>query len=139
MVMKAGAFAHHTACPILAPLTSQELYICPKPMTETRENPVKFPFARLDEMDIGVVFPKTMLLQALPKGFRTREIDTGTSLWVQTSYGSDGGKNLHVVRKFSINQPFVDKKGYPKLRDMLRRYEAQKDTLITLELPKLVD
>jgi hypothetical protein len=139
MVMKAGAFAHHTSCPILAPLTSQELYICPKPMTETRENPVKFPFARLDEMDIGVVFPKTMLLQALPKGFRTREIDTGTSLGVQTSYGSDGGKNLHVVRKFSINQPFVDKKGYPKLRDMLRRYEAQKDTLITLELPKLVD
>jgi hypothetical protein len=137
MVMKAGAFVHHTACPILAPLTSQELEICPKPLTETRSNPVKFPFARYDEMDIKIAFPKTMLLQSLPKGFRTREIEKGTSVGVQTSYGSDGGKNLHVIRKFSINKPFVDMEGYPKLRDMIRRYEAQKDTLVTLELPKV--
>jgi hypothetical protein len=138
MVMKAGAFIHHTACPVLGS-SGDSTRICPKPMTETRDNPVKFPFKRYDEMDISITFPKTMLLQALPKGFRTREIDKGTSVGLQTSYGSDGGNNLHVVRKFSVNEPLVDQKGYPKLRDMIRRYESQKDTLITLELPKLTD
>lgn len=139
MVLKAGAFIHHTGCPIYNVNTAAQFYVCPKPATEKRANPVKFPFKRMDEMDISISFPKTMLLQALPKGFRTREITKGTSVGLQTSYGSEGGKNLHVIRKFSINQPFIDQKGYPKLRDMIRRYEAQKDTLVTLELPKLVD
>ena len=137
MVLKAGAFVHHTVCPILGALSATPTYICPKPMTESRDNPVKFPFRRYDEMDIKISFPKTMLLQALPKGFRTRDIEKGTSLGLQTSYGSEGGKNLHVVRKYSVNEPYVDLKGYPKLRDMIRRYEAQKDTLVTLELPKV--
>ncbi len=137
MVMKAGAFIHYTACPRLTGRFGRYLYVCPKPMTETRENPVEFPFKRYDEMNIKVTFPKGFLLQALPKGFRTRQIEKGTSLGVQTSYGTDGGKDLIVQRKFSVNDPFVSLKGYPKLRDMIRRYEAQKDTLLTLELPKM--
>lgn len=137
LVFKAGAFIHFTACPVLKDSLGADIYICPKPITETRDNPVEFPFRRYDEMNIKVSFPKGFLLQALPKGFRTRQIEKGTSLGVQTSYGSDGGKDLVVLRKFSVNDPFVDLKGYPPLRDMIRRYEAQKDTLITLELPKM--
>jgi hypothetical protein len=137
MVLKAGAFIHHTPCPNLRDRSGSLYSLCPKPMTEARNNPIKFPFKRQDEMSINISFPKTMLLQALPKGFRTREIEKGTSVGVRTSYGSDGGKNLNVLRKFSVNQPFIEQKGYAKLRDMMRRYEAQKDTLITLELPKV--
>jgi hypothetical protein len=139
MVLKAGAFIHHTPCPTLVDRSGSRFYLCPKPMSEKRHNPIKFPFKRLDDMKISITFPKTMLLQALPKGFRTREIEKGTSVGVRTSFGSDGGKNLNVLRKFSVNQPFIEQKGYPELRDMLRRYEGQKDTLITLELPKMVD
>jgi len=137
IVMKVGAFIHFTACPILKDSLGADLYICPKPMTETRDNPIEFPFKRYDEMNIKVAFPKGFLLQALPKGFRTRQIEKGTSLGVQTSYGTEGRKDLVVVRKLSVNDPFVDLKGYPKLRDMIRRYESQKDTLLTLELPKM--
>jgi|GEM_PF-1870426 len=137
MVLKAGAFIHHTPCPNLVDRSGSQFSLCPKPMSEKRHNSISFPFKRLDDMKINITFPKTMLLQALPKGFRTREIEKGTSVGVRTSYGSDGGKNLNVLRKFSVNQPYIDKKGYPKLRDIFRRYEAQKDTLITLELPKM--
>ncbi len=136
MIMKVGAFAHHTACPSFTQADGYTMYVCPKPIAENRKSAVMFPFRRYDEMDIEVKFPKGFLLQALPKGFRTRKIESGTSLGVQTSYGSDGGKNLKIKRKFSINEPFVDDQGYPTLRDVIRRYEAQKDALITLDIPK---
>jgi transglutaminase superfamily protein len=139
MVFKAGAFVHHTTCPALDGTGGYYLYVCPKPLSETRNNPVQFPFRRYDEMDIGIDFPTGFLLQALPKGFRTRKLEKGTSLGVQTSYGSKEGKKLHVIRKFSVNEPFIDKDGYELLRDIMRRFEAQKDTLITLEIPGLSD
>jgi len=137
MVLKTGAFIHHTACPVLKDSRGLDLYVCPKPMTEKRFNAVRFPFLRFEEMKAQINFPPGFLLQALPKGFRTRHIAENTSVGARTSYGSDGGKNLIVLRQLSVNQPLVDKQGYPKLRDLIRRYQAQKDTLVTLELPKM--
>jgi hypothetical protein len=136
MVLKASAFVHYTACPVLTDSRGLDLYVCPYPTTEKRHNPVRFPFRRLDDMEIKLAFPAGFYLQALPKGFRTREIEAG-AVGLQTSYGSEEGKNLTVIRKFSVNELLVDEKGYPALRDLLRRYLAQKDTLLTLELPKM--
>ena len=137
MVMKLGAFVHHTACPILrTPLGDYE-YICPKPTDENRKNPVQFSFKHLEEMDVKIHFPLGFSLQALPKGFRTREIEKGTAVGVQTSYGAPDGKFLHVIRKFSTNEKLIDKAGYPNMVPLIQRYQAQKDTLITLELPKM--
>ncbi len=137
MVLKAGAFIHYTACPVLTDTRGMDLYVCPFPTTEMRSNPVRFPFRRLDDIQVKVAFPPGFYLQALPKGFRTKEIEGGTSVGVQTSYGSEEAKNLIVIRKMSVNDLFVDDKGYPVLRDLFRRYLAQRDTLLTLELPKM--
>lgn len=126
MILKLDALIHHTRCPV-----------CSYPTTAKRENPVWFPFERLDEVDVTVTFPTGFLLQALPKGFRTRHIEKGTAVGVQTSYGSDGGKNLRVLRKFSVNETTVGKNGYDALKKLIKTYLAQKDTLITLELPKM--
>jgi len=139
MVMKLGAFIDLIACPRLTHSSGNPYYICPTPTSDIRKNPVKFPFRRLDDLNISISFPKGFLLQVLPKGFRTRKIDKGTSLGIQNSYGTEGGKNLKVIRKLSVNDEYIDAKGYPKLRDMMRRFLAQKDTLITLELPKMND
>lgn len=124
-VMKLGAFVHLTSCPEL--------------VSAQRKLPIWFPFSNLEEMDIQIKLPQGFTLQALPKGFRTRQIEEDTAVGVQTSYGSPDGKSLHVIRKFSINQTSVTVDGYKNLQNMIRRYLAQKDTLITMELPKLTD
>ncbi len=129
MVAKAGAFLNLGACP---------WGICPQADTETRANPLRFPFKRLDEYDIQVALPAGFQLQALPKGFRTRDLDKGTAVGLQTSYGvSEDGKTLLVPRKLSVNERLIDLAAYANLRAMLGRFNAQKDTLLTLELPKM--
>ncbi|MBN2493329.1 MAG: DUF3857 domain-containing protein [Deltaproteobacteria bacterium] len=135
MVMKLGAFVHHMVCPVLRDRLGLYLYVCPKPMTDTRANPVQFPFKRLEEMDVKVDFPAGFQLQALPKGFSHREISTGTAVGVQNSYGAKDG-SLIVVRKLSVNERFVGDKGYAQLSKTFKRFEGQKNTLITLEIPK---
>jgi hypothetical protein len=139
MVVKTGVFLHHVACPVLKNRHGEPLEVCPKPVAETRQNPVKFLFKRLDEIDAKITFPLGYSLQTLPKSTRTKEIGKGTLLGVQTGYESADGKSIHVVRKFSINDLFVSKESYDNLRDLLRRFLAEKDTLLTLELPKLPD
>ena len=137
MLLKLSAFVHHTACPILTSPDGADEYVCPKPSEEIRKNPVRFPFLRIETMDIKVHLPVGFSLQAMPKGFRTRHIEDAEVVGVQTSYGSPDGKVLHVIRKFAVNKKLIDKKGYPKLAPMIQRFQAQKDTLITLELPKM--
>jgi hypothetical protein len=140
MVFRLGAFVDHTVCPSWWDYhKGGRYYACPMPTAEKRQNALKFPFKRYDEINVDVKFPMGFLLQALPKGFRTRNIEKGTAVGLQTSYGSDGGKSLQILRKFSVNEPFVDKKGYQALQKMIRRYKAQKDILVTLEIPKLTD
>jgi hypothetical protein len=129
MVAKAGAFLNLGDCPS---------GICPQASTETRVNPLRFPFKRLDEYDIQVALPTGFQLKALPKGFRTREMEKDTVLGLQTSYGiSDDGKTLLVPRKLSVNERLIDLGAYANLRGMMGRFMAQKDTLLTLELPKM--
>ncbi len=123
-VVKLGAFVHLTSCPELT--------------SEKRTSGVWQRYKWQEEMDIQVAMPLGFSLEALPKGFRTRDYDTGTALGVQTSYGSPDGKVLHVIRKLSFNETYINPDtGYPIMRKMIQRYLAQKDTLITLKLPKM--
>ncbi len=137
MAVKLGAFIHHTACPVLTDSRGMSLYVCPKPVTENRFNDVRFPFLRYEQIDAKIDLPPGFLLQAIPKGFRTREIEKNTAVGLRTSYGSNGGKDVIVLRQLSVNSNLVSKKDYPKLRDFMRRYLAQKDTIVTIKLPKM--
>jgi hypothetical protein len=138
LLSKAGAFVHLLGCPILSRASGASLYVCPRAVTEGRVNPLRFPFKRLDEYDIQVALPAGFHLQAIPKGFRTRDLDKGTAVGMQTSYGlSDDQRTLLVPRKLSVNETFIDLEAYANLRAMLGRFQAQKDTLLTLELPKM--
>ena len=125
MEMKLGAFVHHVSCPD-----------CFYPSSPERTNPVMFPFKRLDEINVDLSFPANALLRVVPKGFRTKELESGTAIGVQTSYGSTDGKSLQVQRKLSINDLLVGKEGFGALRNLIGRYLEQKDTLISLELTR---
>lgn len=123
MVIKLAAFVDHTYCPELT--------------TTERDNPVWFPHRLQEDMDIKIDMPLGHHLKDLPKGFRTRHFDSQTAMGVQNSYGSPDGKDLHVIRKLSVNETFVGLDGYPLLRKMAQRYLGQKNTLVTVELPDM--
>jgi hypothetical protein len=137
MIAKLGAFVHHTVCPVMTNPGGDQEHICPKTTAAQRTNPVQFPFRRYEEMDIRVQLPAGFALQALPKGFRTRDLDQETAVGVQTSYGLPEAKLLHVIRKFSVNRRWIDQQAYPALVPLIQRFQEQKDTLVTLELPKM--
>ncbi len=135
MVVKASPFLHHVACPTMYTRTGRPYDVCPMPTAEKREHMLRYPFKWLDDMSVTVTFPQNILLQSLPKGFRTESLESG-SLGLQTSYASQGGAALQAVRKYSVNQISVDQAGYPKLKDMNVRYLSQKDVILTLDIPK---
>ncbi|MBW2700381.1 MAG: hypothetical protein JRF33_06140 [Deltaproteobacteria bacterium] len=136
MVFKLGAFLHDLLGPALRNRRGWPVYIVPKPTTEIRSNQVRFPFKRLEENDVFIKFPPGFRMQAAPKGFRTRELASGTAMGVQNSYGSADGLSMQIIRRQSINETLVTDKGYEQLRKMIVRLIEQKETLITLEIPK---
>ncbi len=123
MIVKLGAFVNLTSSPEFP--------------AEHRQYPVWFRYKWQEDMDIQIDMPMGFSLKALPKGFRTRHFDSNTALGAQTSYGSPDGQDLHVIRKLSVNEVFVETSGYKALRNLIQRYLAQKDTLVTLRLPKM--
>ncbi|MBW1808165.1 MAG: DUF3857 domain-containing protein [Deltaproteobacteria bacterium] len=115
----------------LAPFIN--LIYTPPLIAKSRTNQVLFPFVADHQLKASIRFPAGYRLATLPKGLSHKKDKPPFTIGLETIYKSSDNTSLEISRRFVINNRRVAVESYPALRDQVREFLEQNNTLVVLE------